>query len=73
MIAIYPAALLVRSPYFAIPLMALLGGFLVNLTRRLMAPRTLPDGAILKAPATVWLVPSSLIAPLVVKLVLILR
>jgi hypothetical protein len=71
-VAIYPAALLVRSPYFAIPLAALVGMYLLNVTRRFFPLRTLPDG-------TIWKMllaaspPLVLIALLIVKLVFVLR
>jgi hypothetical protein len=71
--ALYPAALLVRSPYFAIPLTALITAPLLNLTRSLCSPRTLPDGALWRIPLAAWLVPLVLIAVLIVKLVLVLR
>ena len=73
MFALYPAALLVRSPYFAIPLTALITVYLLTLTRSLYGPRTLPDGTIWKMPPAAWLVPLALIALLIVKLVFVLR
>jgi hypothetical protein len=74
-VAMYPAALLVRSPYFAIPLAVLVGVYLLYLlhvTRGIFALRTLPDGTIWKSFLAASL-PLVLIALLIVKLVLVLR
>lgn len=72
-IALYPAALLVRSPYFAIPLTVLMTAYLLNVTRRLLAPRPLADGTTGKISPADWLVPPVLMALLIVKLAFVLR
>jgi hypothetical protein len=72
-LAFYPAALLVRSPYFAIPLTTLITAYLLNLTRGVYRQSSLPDGTNWTISPAAWLIPLALVVPLIVKLVFVLR
>jgi hypothetical protein len=72
-VAIYPAALLVQSPYFAIPLAAFLGAYFLNSTRRLIAPGALRRPAFRKMSVTVGLIAIVPNALLLLKVILVLR
>ena len=87
-VAIYPAAMMVRSPYFVVALAAILGMYLVNVMRVVRLQRTLLDGAAVRTasvpgsdPAATksfsnpaaWVIPVVLMALLIGKVVLALR
>jgi hypothetical protein len=72
-VAIYPAALLVQSPYFAILLAALLGAYLLNSTRRFIVPGAWRGPTVRKMSMTIGLIAIVLNALLLLKVILVLR